>query len=1073
MRVRGVAFTWLLLAVGVGPLAGAPPEQVGLGLDPARRISQHVLDAWTSEHGLPSNSLLYLHQTRDGYLWMSSFNGLVRFDGVRFSLHNSSTDDAFANNVVENLVEDHDGVLWVGVQGQGLVAYRNGVFHHDPATHGFAPYIKSLYVDEANVIWIGTQSDGAFSFDRSRFTPLAGGAVLRQTIVLAIRKTPDGVMHFATEGRGVVTCRDGVFAAVTGAEGLPSDLVNDLFVDRSGTLWASTNQGLASISRGRATAVPETLGFDTFHMVEDDAGMLWLAARGALFRIVPATRHVEAYTPQQGSPIHYAYQLCLDREGSLWISSYRGGLFRLRTGKVTPYTMTEGVRGKIINALCELGPDVFLVGSDEGTVDILDHGQGRPLKTKTSLSQSRIRDVFRDSRGVTWVGTYSGLLRIAPDGKEKLLSTATGFPDDRLRVAMEDRDGNVWFGTRNQGLVIMRPNGSTRRISAGDGLSSNFIMSLEQLASGDVLVGTSGGGLNVIRQDGGIEVHSPATDFPGDIVFRTTTGPDSVTWIAFNGGLARFKDGRFATFSVRQGLASDSPYDVLLDDFGALWCPTARGIMRLSRDELDAVADGRATHLHSELLGKADGMREAECTGTARALATSDGRLMFATLHGVVMVDPAHLPTNRVVPPVHITGLTVDGASVATNQAAPEVGPGARRFVLDYTALSLVAPSAVRFRFRLDGFDHDWVDAGAKRSAEYTNLSPGPYTFRVIACNNDGVWNERGAASSFRVRPFVYQTTWFQAGALLLLLAGVAAGVQARLRVLRRRQVELERIVAERTAEVRHQKDLIEAHHGKIRESISYAQRIQVAVLRPDRWLDEDHFFVLLRPRDVVSGDFFYIKERDGLLVLAVADCTGHGVPGAFMSLLGVSFLNQIVHGAEKLHASEVLEALRRRVKSSLKQTGAIEEPKDGMDIALVILDRSSGTAEYCGANNPLLLVRHGEIEELRPTRNPIGVHPWEKPFVSHHLALAQDDVLYLFSDGLADQPGGPQGERFKGRRLKELFLAVHRLPMRQQKQAILEAFESWRGEAEQVDDILIMGVRIDLANPVPVAEQG
>jgi len=799
-------------------LSGPLLAEARLTLDPSKRLSQYIFDAWTSEDGLPSNSLLYLRQTHDGYLWISSFNGLSRFDGVAFTLFSKSTSDAFANNVVENLVEDRDGVLWAGVQGQGLVAYRDGAFRFDPATQAFAPFIKSLFVDETNLIWVGTQSDGVFTFDRRGFRPFEAGAPLRKVNILAIRKTRDGTLWVATQGHGLFSFRDGSFRTFTTADGLPSNLVNELFVDSEGTVWASTNKGLAAVRGGRVTPVPATLSYDAFGMVEDDAGRLWLAANGALFRIDRVTGRVESYTPKDGSPINFAYALCLDREGSLWVTCYNGGLFRIRDGKVTTFGRGEGLRGRIINAVCEAGPGVTLVGSDEGTVDVLDHGNVRPLVTRTSLAKTRIRDITRDSRGNTWIGTYSGLLRIGPDGRESWHSTATGFPDDRFRVAMEDRDGRLWFGTRNKGVIILERDGTWSLLDTARGLSSDFIMSFEQRPDGDVLVGTSGGGLNIVSTAGGIAVRSVIASLPGAIVYRTRTDAKGVTWIAFNGGLARLSGDRLSILDERAGFTG-SPFDIQEDDSGNFWCPTAHGVVRVSRRELEAVADGRKGHVSTLLLGKNDGMKEPECTGTAKALRAADGSFVFPTLDGIVIVHPDRLPMNTVEPPVYVTGFSADGEGAPVTGAALTIAPGRKRFVFDYTALSLAHPPRVRFKVRLDGFDADWVDAGTRRSAVYTNLAPGPYSFRAIACNNDGLWNEKGASLWLTLRPFFYQTVWFKGLAVFLVAASVAAAVRARGEVLRARQRELERIVDERTRELRRQKELVEASRRFIRET--------------------------------------------------------------------------------------------------------------------------------------------------------------------------------------------------------------------------------------------------------------
>jgi len=377
---------------------------------------------------------------------------------------------------------------------------------------------------------------------------------------------------------------------------------------------------------------------------------------------------------------------------------------------------------------------------------------------------------------------------------------------------------------------------------------------------------------------------------------------------------------------------------------------------------------------------------------------------------------------------------------------------------------------ALRYSFRLEGYDDQWSSWGAKNTKEYTNLDEGRYTFMVKARNIYG--NESHPARfEFTVQPPWYRSLWAYLGYILLAFALVVVIVQWYTRRLKKEKERLEHIVQERTREVVAQKEEIESQRDEIAnknqditDSIEYASKIQNAVLPQDDQKDKimPEHFVLYRPRDIVSGDFYWISRKNGQLIVVAADCTGHGVPGAFMSMLGISLLNEIVHRQEVTQANQVLNTLRNEVKRTLKQTGKEGEAKDGMDMALTIIDQKHMKMQYAGAYNPLYLFRQGELIQYKADRMPIGIYIKEKStFTNHTIDLMQGDTFYIFSDGYPDQFGGSEGSKFKTKRLKQLLARIQDESMADQKKILHSSIDDWRGDYEQLDDILLIGVRI------------
>lgn len=768
--------------------------------NPAKKITQYIIDSWDNQDGLPSNGLLYITQASDGYIWITSFNGLIRFDGARFTLFNSRKIPFLKNNIFEDLAEDRDGTLWIGTQGSGLVSYKDGVFAaHRPDT-GAVPFIKKPFVDRDDVIWFGTQHNGIYRYDRRvfrRYDVLPGQA---NPTVIGIAQGPDGTMWFSTEGRGVFYLKNDSILPLR--QPLPSQIVNAVSVDSKNRLWISTAQGLCRWDGAVLHVLEPTRGYDFFKVVEDNTGCLWAAMTGGLVRVDPGGTHTEFLTPRNGSPIRYAFSMCFDREGSLWVTDYRGGLHRIKDTRLTHFSMHEGFRGKIANAVCALDSATVLVGFDDGLIDMIRDGNIRPFPVRQNLISRRIRHMIKDSKGNIWVGTYGGLLKIEKNGKENWMSRLTGLKDDRIRVVFEDSEGHIWFGTRGEGVFRINDGKIDRQYSLQNGLGSNFIMSIGEDYQRHLWIGTSGGGLSLIRPDGGVETHNEPAGFKGEIVFQIYFDSTGTAWIALNGGIARYKDGGFAYWTQRENFPADSPFDILEDGRGNFWCHTSSGLLRISKASLNAYLDGRSGEVDYHLLTRKDGLREAEGTATSKALKMPDGSLWFPTIQGVVKMDPNTMAINSLIPPVYIEQAVVDNVVTERPQAF-EMPYGARRLTLYFTALSLLYPENVMFRYQLEGYDRAWSEPSNARSVQYTSLPPGDYVFRVIAANNDGVWNDKGASLTVTVPTPLWQRWWAWSLYILGLVAFVYGSVHWRTYRLKKRSSELEDKVEARTRELK------------------------------------------------------------------------------------------------------------------------------------------------------------------------------------------------------------------------------------------------------------------------------
>jgi len=773
----------------------------GLSATVARSAAPNcfTVRTWQTDEGLPQNQVLAITQTRDGYLWVGTRQGLARFDGVRFVLVEDSNAPEISRRSINALCATHDGSLWIACAGGSVYRARQGGFEHFTEAKGLpGGEPRCLLESRDGTIWVGSDA-GLGRFRDGRFEVYTERAGLADNSVRGLCEDKEGVLRVATRS-GLSTLQpNGKFstrsigagsranslkavcvdasgtiwvASNEGAtrfmepgcklysseEGLPDRLVTSLLSDRVGRVWVGTFSGLACIENGSVTCRPlNEAGFgDLVHAVyEDVEGTIWVGARDGLYRLRPA--RFSNYTTQEGLRSDNAMSICEDREGGLCVATWGGGLNVLKNGLNTVYGTTNGLTHDSVLALCEAADGALWVGMDfNGGLNRLVQGTNT-IERPVGLIDAPVRVIHEDRTGAMWIGTRSGLNHVR-GGAWATYTRTNGLAGDNVTVIKEDRKGTIWIGT-DGGVSRWTGSGFTN-LTTREGLSNNNVNALYEDDDGVLWIGTRGGGLN------------------------------------------RFKDRRVTAYRKAQGLFTDDIFEILEDEFGHFWISSGGGIFRVARAALADLDAGRAKTLECTVYGKADGLATVQCNGVAKPAGwrARDGRLWFPTIRGVVAVDPRS-PSNDLPPPVVIEEVLGDKRRLAGAGLIPGSGgaggagyvalkPGRGELEIRYTSLSLAAPERNRFKYRLEGADPDWVDAGVRRAAFYSNLRPGNYIFQVLASNNDGVWNHTGAMLRITVHPHFWQAWWFELTIPAALLLGLAVWIQVRVTRLR----ELERL---------------------------------------------------------------------------------------------------------------------------------------------------------------------------------------------------------------------------------------------------------------------------------------
>ncbi len=793
-RIFLFAFCLAFMALTATAAARADPPRRGFA--PGRSFRELAISRWSVDEGLPVDTLTDILETRDGYLWIASYGGLFRFDGLQFTVFDKRTQPGLASNGFHRLAEGPDGSLWVGTQGGGLWRFRAGELLPLPEANRLRYTVRSIAIDEDGWLWFGTRDHGAYRYDGSGLSKL-DHPLLSEATVRDILRDRHGALWFATEGNGLVRAEDGAYSVYSTDSGLVSDSVTALWEAPDGTLWIGTEKGLNKL-QGEAVTAAGLEHIAVFHIYQDDYRRLWLTTEQGLYRGDRGAGDFELLESPPGEPVHSASAIAFGREGGVWLATFTDGLFHLQESKFKNYTRADGLTTRRVNAAYETPDGEILIGGDGGSIDVVTAAGVRPFELRQPLPDVRVRGFLRDRRGRLWIASYAGLLEVSTRG-EVLHTAGRGLPTHQVRLVYEDRTGRLWIGTQNAGLVQWAEDGGPRRLDTASGLTSNFILSIEENRAGELLLGTYEG-LNIVRVDGSISRYGADDGLPGGLVFSTFEDRDGAVWLSTNGGLGRLAGGRIRKLTTADGLPTDAIFDFREDAGGFAWMTSSVGVLRVAKSQLDAAMDGKRRALDVDLYDDRDGMASGACTGATRILQAADGRLWFPTLDGIAVIDPGEIPINTLEPPVAISRFAVDGEALEANRedgTRLEIGPDSKELVFEFAALSFLAPSKVEVRYRLEGFDDDWIDAGPERRVRYTSLPHGDYSFRVIAANNDGVWNRTGARLDVRVAPFFYQRPLFIGLAALVL--GLVAGVlyRWRTRAVRARNLQLEELVAE------------------------------------------------------------------------------------------------------------------------------------------------------------------------------------------------------------------------------------------------------------------------------------
>ena len=1055
---------------------------------------------FTTQQGLANNTVLSITQDSKGNLWFGTNGGGVsRYDGKRVedmeaaekrgeiipqrtqqelkrkngklvkSFTNFTTQQGLANNIVLSITQDSKGNLWFGTNGGGMSRYDGNRVEDMEAAE-----------KRGEIIPQGTQQDlkrknGKLVKSFTNFTTQQG---LANNIVLSITQDSKGCLWFGTNGGGVSRYDGKSFTNFTTAQGLANNSVWSITQDSKGDLWFGTLGGGVSRYDGRSfTNFTTAQGLENNKVrsiTQDSKGDLWFGTEGGGVSRYDGKSFTN-FTTQQGLAENIVLSITKDSRGDLWFGTSGGGVSRYDGQSFTNFTTAQGLANNIVWSIFQDSKGDLWFGTNGGGVSRYDGQSFTNFTTAQGLANNSVVSITQDSKGYLWFGTYGGGVSRYDGQSFTNFTTAQGLANNDVFSITQDSKGNLWFGTYGGG--VSRYDGeSFANFTTAQGLPNDGVTQVVITKQQHIAIGTNFGvGVAVFftpKLRGNPALHN--------IPVQNNMNNEELK----NYDLVIENYNSANGYPIKDVQAG--PNCMFIDSKGIMWAGTGSDKTALVRFDYAAVLRNNqppTVVIQNVKLNQENicWFNQSKKYQVSSIKTKKDSAVNF--VDSATMLLAAFNAFGKIVPKEILdrqqkkfSGVQFDG--ITNFYPLPEnlVLPYKFHNVsFDFNAIETGKPNLVNYQFMLEGYDDEWNPLTKITTASFGNINEGTYTFKVKAQSPEGVWCEP-VAYTFVVLPPWWRTWWMyciDATLFIILLLGI---YKWRTTALRKRKDFLEITVVERTKEVVQQKHLVDEKQKEILDSINYAKRIQGAMFPDytDILAAFPNSFVLFKPKDIVSGDFYFfhlnpslIPKGRGVAFIAAGDCTGHGVPGAFMSMVGLSKLSDAV--AHSSDTSEILKLLNIGIKTALRQSESNESTRDGMDIALCSLSQGEYEGEgvilhYAAANRPLYIIPRGQtnLKEIKATKRAIGgLTEDNQHFETHEIKLQAGDTIYLSTDGFADQFNGPKGKKLMTKKFKEILVDIQDKPMQEQGEYLDNFIENWKAGTEQVDDILVIGIRI------------
>jgi ligand-binding sensor domain-containing protein/serine phosphatase RsbU (regulator of sigma subunit) len=1018
-------------------------------------------------------------------------------------------EEGLSSSKVYSIIQDRKDHIWLGTES-GVSMFNGSGFKNFSTNNGLASGgVRSIFEDSLGRVWFGHLNGGISLFDGKSIRKIKIDSINIESDITSIRQF-DNYLWLATSANGAIRVnfpddKDTIIIGkqYKGKEGL-SDQVNNIYIDRSNNMYCLTGVGIKRYNSDEKR-------FETFSpagltkywliitMFEDSKGNYWYGTyNGGLYKHTKASDKWIVYDKRDGLSKNWISFITEDYRGNIWVGTWGGGITLFSDEKMFVFDDKNGLKALYVENIIQDREKNMLIADYYTGFSIYKGDHFLTYSSEKYIPDNNVWAVAEDGLGRYWFGTNGGISIYDPSGRDKNMvkfyNEAKNTIGNKIRFIKPDKDGNIWIGTDGSGIYKydIKTNKFIFNTTINGYLSTlKIIKALEVDKNNNLWIGDLDrlNRWNINKEE--ITTFTQSNGLAGNEITSLFCDSKGIVWIGSDvkSGLTKFDPvtNKFTIIKIGEGVI---PKTITETSDGSLWLGTTGGLIELKGDSIiQNIKEGTGLLSNNIKLLLSDGgdhlyigtnsglnrynIKDRSISGFTKrsgfigiealpnaSFKDSKGILWFGTANGVTSLSSDKFPPVNTIPLTHINSMEVNYQD-REMKAGLKLNYKEKFVIFNYYSVCLTDPGTVKYKVRLKGAEGDWRPETDQTNAIYSALPPGHYSFMVKASNSFGYWNENPVVYSFIIKPPFYLTPWFITICVLVLIFSVISYIQIREKNLIKEKKILEAKVEERTAEVVQKSMIIEEKNRDIMASIRYAERIQRAMLPR-----EDNFgetFVLFLPKDVVSGDFYWMYDNGDTQFIAAVDCTGHGVPGAFMSIIGHNSLNKVVREYGLTRPSAILDQLNVEVIKSILQSQE-KGINDGMDLALIAIHRKTGTVEFAGAYNPLYQVRKGEVIVHKADRFPIGMSTMEqkRSFTNVTVDIQPGDMLYMSSDGYADQFGSPEVKKFKSVNVKRVLSEIWNLPIQQQKERLEKEIMEWKGELPQVDDIMLIGTKIN-----------
>lgn len=1022
---------------------------------------------YTVENGLSQQQVLAVCQDRTGVMWFgTNGGGITKYDGNSYEYITDK--NGLGDNVIYSIVEDKRGRILIGTNS-GVTIYDRKIFKNYTTQNGLTHNrVYSFFFDSKGNTLLGT-AKGVCILKDTTFSHYSIDKKIDSAFVFNIYEDTKNNLWFSTLGNGAYAFDGKKSTNYNLNDGFKTSYVYSILEFKKDVYWFLIEAGLYELKNGKMNQI-NPAGFsgeiNYYNFFKDDKdSSVWISSNVGLIKL--KDNKVQFFNQKNGLVSNVIWKIFSDREKNLWFASKENGISKLSSERFLMYTVKDGLISNKTNSLYQAKDGRYWICAREG-ISVFNNKEFINYYNKKDWEISNsVTVITEDNEGIMYIGTSYGILKFNGKTFNRVEASEQKIGLNHIYDIFIDEKKEIWLGTK-LGVAKLQ-NGSIEEFTL-NGMPQSFVFKIFKDHSGIFWFCTDHGGF---RYDGVQVVHLTEKDgFTTKSVSNVIEDKDNNLWFATRAGLYKYEKGKFFAFTEKNGLASNIIQSLAMDNKGAMWVGLPNGISKI---QINTKGEPLIRHY-----GIDDGFWGEGCVQNA-ILIDNQSKIWFGAEKGLMVYQPEFDRKNELEPFMHIKSIQMFGetktdwkhfADSVNEDNIPvnlELEHHKNYLTFNFVAVSLTASEKVRYKWMLRGLEKDWRVESSETEAVYSNLSPGKYEFMVIACNSDGVWNKEPVTFKFTILPPFWQTWWFYSIIAAIVLSGIYSYVKIRASNIK--IVKQSHIIEEKNAEIKKAYSEIAGKNKNITDSINYAQRIQQSFLSSDNLLKQSlkDYFILFQPRDIVSGDFYWCYDLPDRTLIAGADSTGHGIPGAFMSLIGISLLNEISHSKKMLEPAVMLDELRRIIICALNPEQLDEGGKDGMDIALISIFKSETDEvkiHFSGGNNGLYLIASSEnkqtdLVEYKGDKQPVGFYSNMKPFTQKEIIARKGDVLYMFTDGYADQFGGSRGKKFMSKQLKKTLVSISHLSLQEQKHELGNTFSHWKGELEQVDDVTVIGIKL------------